>query len=278
MSFSNAYLDITDCLFQSNSAQSKGGALFLDNRVSALAIANSFFLHNIASQGGSVYCQCLYGWATIENSLFDNNSAISGQHLFVDGCGSLSLSSCSLRNSEGQEAIFVRRSPSVFMEDCTFFRNKGAVSVELTAKDRLELDDCCFAEGVLFLEINYTGTTNLSVTLADCCFNATNASIVRPSNVGVFTAGCTFGACEECAFAKTPPPSQTLHVTLNSPATIVMIAVICGVAGMATIGVVILRWRCERGQGTGEEEIGGSRSVLARALTGTGEGELAAPG
>jgi predicted outer membrane repeat protein len=276
VSFSDAYLEITDCLFQSNSATLEGGAVRLASRVSAMAISDSFFLRNSAKDGGAVYCQCLYGWATIEGTLFDNNTAASGQHITVDGCGTLSLSSCSLRNSVGWEPMRIRRSPYIYLESCTFFRNSGAVTVGLNEKDTLDVADCCFADGSVYLDLS--SSWNVTVTLTDCCFNGTNESSIRLANVKVAFLDCTFGECDECTFPKTPPPSQTMHATMSSPAVIVMIMVICGVAAIAVVGTLILRWRCERGQRFHPEDEGGRRSALSRRLIGTGEDELLAPG
>jgi predicted outer membrane repeat protein len=273
VSFLDAYLEISDCLFQSNRANSRGGALFLNNQVSALAISNSFFLHNSAKEGGALYCQCLHGWATVSSSLFDNNTASSsGQHVYVSGCGSLSLSSCSLRNSPGYQAMTILNAPNIAVDGCSFFRNSGAIVVELRKTDRLEFNGCCFAEGLTYVKIGGNGVA----VLTDCCFNGTNASVSVPPTFSLATVGCTFGVCDKCRFAPTPPPSQTLHATMGSPAIIAMIAVISGIAAIAIVGVAILRWRCKSGQRTGTEEKSGSRNILTRALTGTGEGELAA--
>jgi predicted outer membrane repeat protein len=165
VSFFDAYLEISDCLFQSNRASSRGGALYLNNQVSTLAISNSFFLRNSAYEGGALYCQCLYGWATVSRSLFDDNMAhSSGHHVYVSGCGSLSLSSCSLRNSRDRDAMTILSASTVVVDRCSFFRNTGAIFVELRKTDRLEFSGCCFAEGSKYVAIGGNGVA----VLTDC--------------------------------------------------------------------------------------------------------------
>lgn len=65
--------EITHCTFDTNTAKSRGGALFMES-TSNCSISHSYFTHNSAGQGGAIYAENVV-WFSCAFCVFHNNTA-----------------------------------------------------------------------------------------------------------------------------------------------------------------------------------------------------------
>jgi predicted outer membrane repeat protein len=125
------YCLMYDCVFVSNTASDRGGALelFGFTSLSKVELYNCTFVNNSASLGGAVYVQAPFSDVNCENVTFEGNNADFGA-LYLDACNSFSLkSSRFFGNSATTDGggVYCRSiSNDVSFENITFERNSAS--------------------------------------------------------------------------------------------------------------------------------------------------------
>lgn len=194
----SSILKVTDCLFDTNVANSSGGAIY-SNADNVLVIKETTFKNNTSSTSyaGGIYSD--KSKLIISNSFFNGNTSLSpGGALYIsgdDGSGSsiiivntlFSNNQCTDPGWFGGGIYFIASSdtPEMYMSNCTFYNNTGSGT---SSGSLFMIDTTSYISNSLFYE--NSGSYSIqggTAYINNCAWDDGENSIGDPVNTQLLT-------------------------------------------------------------------------------------------
>lgn len=229
---------ITDCLFENNTADYKGGAICCEDYFNGNNIANSNFTNNIADEGGAISIKGSIYQSKLRNLNFQNNQADYGGAIYLTGIlEEVTLDNINFTNNTAKTvagAIFMRNQMTssifnriAFINNTAVKRDGGALSTSGKLIENrfmnilFENNTAGFnggawqfveiADGNTFENINFTqnrakhygGAVYTTLIFINNIFrnlNSTNNSAELGGGVFYFYSDCAYSQFTDCNF------------------------------------------------------------------------------
>lgn len=218
-----------NCSFINNKIKENGGAIFIETKgATKIAIDNSYFMHNIASVGGSIYIKesslspsSNSASVEVSSSEFSNDEADEkGGSIYISSYSKVAIQSNNFTqtkaNVQGMVILIDLLSKVVWKDNNLYIdedvKDSSALYVfssylsEKAFEGALEIDGGCFTSAkkslddnkAVYLVYNVSQTSNLTITSASCFQGSKDESILIIGNsTKVFFDDSVFD-CDKC--------------------------------------------------------------------------------